>query len=258
MIEDTDIGKDEKSTQLVQIATETKVKALTLAVHTPREYEQVSEFLSQIKGKQKEIDGHRVHLKEPFLLGCRRIDEFFRAPLQFLREAEAEAKKKLLGYESEQKRIAAEEQRKLEEKARKEREALETKARTEREEADRKAAELRRQAEEARASNDKATAALLASQANKIEEKSEARAIAAETKAAQIVAPKVEAYIPPVVGQSSRTIWKSRVLDAKAVPDEYKIVDVAMLNKFAQATKGKIAVPGVEFYPEEVLAARSR
>jgi len=249
---------DEKSTQLARVASDTKTQALALAVRTPREYEQVSTFLSQIKGKQKEIDGHRVYLKEPYLEGGRRVDEFFRAPLQFLREAEAEAKKKLLGYESEQKRIAAEEQRKLEEKARKEREALETKARTEREEADRKAAELRRQAEEARAANDKATAALLASQANKIEEKSEARALAAETKAAQVVAPKVEVYIPPVVGQSSRTIWKARVLDAKAVPDEYKIVDEAMLNKFVQATKGKIAVPGVEFYPEEVLAARSR
>src|SRR3990167_5218521 len=164
---------DEKATQLARFASDTKIHALAMIVRTPREYEQVSAFLSQIKGKQKEIDGHRAYLKEPFLLGCRRVDEFFRAPLQFLKEAETEAKKKLLGYESEQKQIAAEEQRKLEEKARKEREALEAKARTAREKADREAAELRHKAEEARADNDIAASVLLASQANKIEEKSE-------------------------------------------------------------------------------------
>ncbi len=253
-----DISQDEKAIQLAQVATQTKDQALTLLVRTPHEYEQVSGFLSQIKARHNDIEGHRKYLKEPFLEGGRRVDEFFRAPLQFLKDAETTAKQKLLGYEAEQRRIAAEEQRKLEEKARREREALEAKARKEREEADRKAADARQKAEEARAAGDLHQAVVLENQATKIEEKSEIKATAAEIKAAQVVAPKVEAYIPPVVGQSSRTIWKARVVDAAQIPREYMVPNEKMLNDVAGATKGKLSVPGVEFYPEQVMSARSK
>ena len=253
-----DISQDAKATALVQVASETKAQALTLLVRSPHEYQQVSGFLSQIKSKFNEIEGHRKHLKEPFIEGGRRVDEFFRAPLQFLKDAETVAKQKLIGYETEQRRVAAEEQRKLDEKARKEREALEAKARAEREKADAEAREIQRRADEARAAGDLAEAVRLRNQADKIVEKSEAKVEAIQSKAEQVVAPKVEAYIPPVVGQFSKTVWKARVLDAKAVPDEYKVVDIAMLDKFAQATKGKVAVPGVEFYPEQIMSARAK
>lgn len=250
--------QDEKSAHLVQVATETKQQALSLLVRTPREYEQVSDFLKAVKGKFNEIEGHRTYLKQPYLEGGRRIDEFFKAPLQFLKDSEAEAKRKLLGYESEQRRIAAEEQRKLEEKARKEREALEAKARAEREKADREVAELRKKEEAARKANDLAEAVRLRNQADKIVEKSEAKAENFQSKAAQVVAPKVEAYIPPVVGQSSRTVWKAKIVNVKLVPDEYKVVDTAMLDKIAQATKGQAPIPGVEFYSEQVMSTRAK
>ena len=256
MIED--INQDAKATALVQVATETRAQALMLLVRSPHEYEQVSGFLSQIKTKFNEIEGHRKHLKEPFIEGGRRVDEFFRAPLQFLKDAETTAKQKLIGYETEQRRVAAEEQRKLDEKARKEREALEAKARAEREKADAEAREIQRKADEARAAGNLAESVKLRNQADKVLEKSEVKAQTIESKAEQVVAPKVEAYIPPVVGQSSRTAWKARVLDKKALPEDYKIADVAMLDKFAQATKGKVAVPGVEFYPEQVMSARAK
>ena len=253
-----DISKDEKAIALVQVASETRQQALALLVRSPHEYEQVSGFLSQVKAKANEIEGHRKYLKEPFIEGGRRVDEFFKPPLQFLKDAEKAAKDKLLGYESEQRRIAAEEQRRLEEKARKEREALEAKARVERERADAEAREIQHKADEARAAGDLAESVRLRNQADKIVEKSEAKAEAIQNKASAVVAPKVEAYIPPVVGQSSRTVWKSRVVDAKLVPDEYKVVDIAMLDKLAQATKGKVPVPGVEFYGEQIMSARAK
>ena len=256
MIED--ISQDAKATALVQAANETKVQALTLLVRSPHEYEQVSGFLSQVKAKTNEIEGHRKYLKEPFLEGGRRVDEFFRAPLQFLKEAEHAAKSRLLNYEAEQRRIAAEEQRRLEEEARKKREAFEAKARKEREDADAVAGEMQRKADEARAAGDLAESVRLRNQADKVVEKSEAKAEAIQSKAEQVVAPKVEAYIPPVVGQFSKTVWKARVLDQKAVPEEYKVVDVAMLDKLAQATKGKVPVPGVEFYSEQIMSARAK
>ena len=253
-----EVEKDQKALALAQVADETKTQALTLLVRSPHEYEQVSGFLSQVKARANEIEGHRKYLKEPFLEGGRRVDEFFRAPLLRLKEAETEAKGKLLGYEAEQRRIAAEEQRKLEEKARKEREALEAKARAEREKADAEARDIQRKADEARAAGDLAESVRLRNQADKVVEKSEAKAEAIQSKASAVVAPRVEAYIPPVVGQSSRTVWKSRVVDAKLVPDEYKVVDVAMLDKLAQATKGKVPVPGVEFYSEQIMSARAK
>lgn len=252
-----DISKDEKATQLAQVASETKAQALTLLVRSPHEYQLVSGFLSQIKTKFNEIEGHRKHLKEPFIEGGRRVDEFFRAILQLLKDAETSVKQKLIGYETEQKRVAAEEQRKLEEKARKEREALEAKAKAEREKADAEAREIQRQADEAREAGNLAESVKLRNQADKIVEKSEIKAEAFQSKAEQVIVPKVEAYIPPVVGQSSRTVWKARVMDAKIVPDDYKVVNLSMLDKFAQATKGKVQIPGIEFYAEQVMSARA-
>jgi fused signal recognition particle receptor len=253
-----DPSKDEKATQLVKVANETKAQALALLVRSPREYEQVSEFRKNVKAKYNEIEGYRTYLKEPYLEGGRRVDEFFKPALLSLKQAEDAAKERLLKYEVEQKRIAAEEQRRLEEKARKEREVLEAKAKEERRKADEAAAEIQRKAEEARQAGDLARSIALRNQADKIVEKSEAKAINMESKAEQVVAPKVEAYIPPVQGQFSKTVWKARVLDKKAISDEYKVVDQAMLDKVAQATKGQLSVAGVEFYSEQVMVGRAK
>ena len=227
-----DPAKDEKATQLVRAANETKTQALALLVRTPREYEQVSEFRKNVKAKFNEIEGYRIYLKEPYIEGGRRVDEFFKPALTSLKEAEDAAKSRLLGYEAEQKRAAAEEHE--------------------------AAAELQRKADEARQAGDLAQFVTLRNQADKIMEKSETKAENIESKAGQIVAPKVEAYIPPVVGQYTKTVWKARVVDKKALPEEYKIVDHAMLDKSAQATKGQVPIPGVEFYSEQVMAGRAK
>ena len=96
---------DEKATHLVQVATETRQQALALQVRTPREYEQVSEFRKTVKAKFNEIEGYRTYLKEPYLEGGRRVDEFFKPPLQALKEAEDKAR----AEREEADRIAAEE-----------------------------------------------------------------------------------------------------------------------------------------------------
>ena len=252
----TNLETDQKATALVVMATETRERALALQVRTPREYEQVSEFRINVKAKFNEIESYRVHLKEPHLEGGRRVDEFFRAPLLALKGAEDTAKQALLSYQAAQRRQAAEQQRKLEAEARKKREALEAKASAEREKADKEAAELKRQEEEARESGDLNTAVMLKHEANKIVEKSEVKVETVLSKASQVTAQKVEAYIPPIVGQHTKTMWKAKVINAKLVPDEYKVVDQKMLDAFAQATKGKVPLPGVEIYSKEVMSGR--
>ena len=61
---------------------------------------------------------------------------------------------------------------------------------------------------------------------------------------------------PKVKGISTRKVWKFRIIDANQLPREYMIPNEKMLLAFAQATKGTIPVPGVEFYSEEIVAAR--
>jgi len=253
-----DLNADEKAQHLVDMALQTMKQASNLQVRSPREYEQVSESRKSIKAKFKEIEGYRVHLKEPFLLGCRRIDDFFKPALKFLKDAEDTTKDHLINYENEQKRQAAEQQRKLEAEARKKREALEAKARAEREEADAKAAELKRAADAAREAGNLNESVTLNHQANKVVEKSEVKAENTLTKAAQVVAPKVEAYIPPVVGQHTRERWCVEIVDAALVPREFLIVDEKALNAVANATKGKLIIPGVKFYSKRIMAGGSR
>jgi len=253
-----DLIPDEKAKRLIVIAQDFNAKFPTLIVRTPHEFEQVSKFRADAKAHWNLLETKRKEDKEEYLEGGRKVDAFYAAALKFCKEAEDNAKRLLVGYEDQQRREAAEQQRKLDEEARKKREALETKARAEREEADRKAAELRRQEEEARKANDLARAVMLRNQADKVQEKAEAKAQNIESKAEQVQAAKVEAYIPPVAGQYTKTVWKARVTDKKAVPDEYKVIDTAMLDKMAQATKGQIPIAGVEFYSETVMVGRAK
>lgn len=105
----------------------------------------------------------------------------------------------------------------------------ERKARAEREKA---AAEARRIAEEAKAKNPDAPPPVV------------------------IAAPVVTKEAPKVSGVSTREVWKFRVTDPAAVPREYLVIDEPKLGAMARATKGTVTVPGVEFYSEEVMAAR--
>jgi hypothetical protein len=92
----------------------------------------------------------------------------------------------------------------------------------------------------------------------------EAKRIADEIKAKNpdapppvvIVAPPVTKAPPKVSGVSTRLVWKARVTDLLLVPREYLVVDEAKLGAMARATKGTVSIPGVEFYSEEVMAAR--
>jgi hypothetical protein len=62
---------------------------------------------------------------------------------------------------------------------------------------------------------------------------------------------------PAAAGVSSRKTWKARVIDEALVPREYLVVNQAKLDQFAKLTKGAGDVPGVEFYEQETLAART-
>jgi len=76
---------------------------------------------------------------------------------------------------------------------------------------------------------------------------------------------EADAIIAPVVqieektkseGVSTRKTWKARVTDISLVPRAYMVVNQQALDALAKATKGSMALPGVEFYEDSSLTVK--
>lgn len=193
--------------------------AESYAVTSIEQYTQAGEFLKHIKAKYKELDEQRKGMTKPLDDSKKRIMDFFNKPLDFLTRAESTVKRAMIAFSDEQERIRREEQRKADEAARKERERIEAQAR--------KAAE-----------------------SGKVE-----KAVALEERAATVVAPVIDRTPPKVAGLSTREVWKFEVIDEKAVPREFLMVDESKIRKYVQAMKGDSNIAGVRVYPEKTLAA---
>jgi colicin import membrane protein len=128
-----------------------RVKSLVIRTHD--DYAAAAADLAEVKGQFRAVDKQREELKAPSLEACRRVDSFFKPPLQFLGQAETILKGKLSAYDAEQERLRREEQARLDEIARQERLRKEAEAREverkarEKADAERRAAETQRQAE---------------------------------------------------------------------------------------------------------------
>lgn len=216
---------DARSNEIVADADHAFQVAQAYVIDGPEMHEMGLKESQHINARIKQIEEHRVFLKAPVLEQGRRIDAFFKVPIDRL----TEARKIILCATGTWRRLqderAAEERRKAEAAARVERERLQKEA------------------------EDKA-AALIA------EGKTE------EAEAIQAVVPIVVPTMPTVpavqkvAGISYRTDWKFRVVDAALVPEEFKIVNEKALTALAKSTKGTKKVPGVEFYSEEVTVDR--
>lgn len=51
--------------------------------------------------------------------------------------------------------------------------------------------------------------------------------------------------------------WKAKVVDFALLPDSYKLPNEQVLNAYARSTKGKGAIPGVEFFNDKGLSVRA-
>lgn len=227
-------------------------QAQNIVITTQPDYDMAGTLLQRIKGRMKYIEAKRKDITKPLDVAKKLVMELFRTPLIKLGEAEVNIKRGMLTFEEEQERIRKEQQEKLErqaaaEEARKKK-ALEEQARKKEEEA----RKLREEAEKA----DAEEKARLEAIAQKKEEEAEARREKAE--ATHVEAPVIAPRVETPKGISYTTKWTAEVVDFKALPDEYKIEDTSMLNKLAQATKGKVPVPGVIFKSEKVVASRSK
>ncbi len=110
---------------LAKEAEEMMVGANRYKITTATEYTGAAEQLKLVKAKAKDLDTTRKNLTQPIDESKKRIMDFFRAPLQFLADAEAAIKKSMISYDNEQARIRREEEARLQALARKEQERLE-------------------------------------------------------------------------------------------------------------------------------------
>lgn len=145
-------------------------------------------------------------------------------------------KDKIAGYIAEQQRKREEAQRRAEEAARKAEAEKQAKIQAKIDEENAKLAEIEDQ--EARA-------------------KAEAKISSLEEKKEAVYVPtKIVAPVTSPKGASVTFVWDAKVTDKKKVPETYKVVDIAMVEKMQKAAKGVLNIPGIEFTKRAVGSLR--
>lgn len=235
----------------IQRRAESSLKiAQNYAINSPQMYEFAADDLKKVKTLMKRVEEQRTGQVGPLNAEVKRINAEFKAPMEFLENAEKVLKGKMLTWSQEQERIAEEKRRIAEDAARKERARVEAEARAQAAEAERQAREhaaaeaakrkaeeeaieAQRQADEAAANGDKEAAALAFAAIEKADrERVEAEAAAAQARIAQeqaaaeaaahemtslVVSAAPVQTSSKVSGISTSKSWKARITDKAAL-----------------------------------------
>lgn len=194
------------------------------AIKTDEQYIKYGEGLKQIKDAKKKLEDKRKSFTAPIMSLKKQWDDFFRSPIDKLDKLENDIKKELLAFQ----KIKDEEREEAERKAK--------------EASDKEKDKLLKKAEKA--------------EANGNTEKAQELRQTAESQQMSAHAPVIAA--PKIPGIAKKTNWKFRIVDEKLVPREFLKVDEVKLGRYATAMKKDAIVPGIEFYPDENLAAGSK
>ena len=120
--------------------------------------------------------------------------------------------------------------------------------------------ERQRRAEEARlrAEQEKADEERRLAEAEKLESEGKTEQAEAVLEQPSVAPPVVlPSSTPKVEGVSMREVWKFRIVDEKSIPREFLMVDEKKLGAYARNMKAAATVPGVEFYSEKSISART-
>lgn len=192
-------------------------------IDCPEMYEAAAADLKSVKAKYKEIEAKRTEIVKPLNEAVKAVNNLFRAPLEFLTEAETTLKQRLIGYDQEQERKRKAEQERLDAIARAEQarlraqaEAIERAAQAQREEAER----IEREAREKAAAEARAAAAAIA-QANSIAARKAAQKAADEAAARaaeEAQARAAENARREAEAQEAAAIAREQAQDAELMP----------------------------------------
>lgn len=218
--------RGDSATEFNKFALSVSDQVTKIAIKNQEDYETASNLLKDIKDMAKKAEDARKKITSPLDQAKSAVMDLFRPTATALENCEKHLKSLMITYANEQERLRREQEEKL-----------------------RKAAE----AEEARKRKALEERAIKAAEKGNEEKAEELRQQSAEVF---IPAPTVSSTFQKVSGQAIKQNWKARVIDINKVPREYMIVNESMLDKMAKATKGSIAIPGVEFYFENILSSR--
>jgi len=207
-------------------------KATALVIATDADLVKAGEFLTGIKGLQKEVDGaFNPIIKKALEAHKEALSQKKRAGAPLV-QAEGIIKPKIAIYTAEQERKRREEEARI----RREQEEKERQKKIEEEKRLKEAEALEAEGKQ-----------------------EEADGILNEPEPEEEPAPIV---IPPaptkVEGVSIKKVWKFRIADEDKIPRKYLIVDEKMIGQIVRAEKDKCEIPGVEVYSEDQVSARSR
>lgn len=174
-----DLTLVKKSTSFLKIAN-------SLIIDSPEMHGAAADDLKSVKGLQKRIEDQRTSEVGPLNKEVKRINDEYREPAQWLADAEAVLKSKMLTFQQDEQRKADELQRIANEEARKERQRIEAEARAAQDEIDRQAREV--SAQQAKAEQERRAA-------EAAKQKAEAEARAAAEAGDKAAAKKAQAAI---------------------------------------------------------------
>jgi hypothetical protein len=223
------VKAEEKARELQAVVRQ----AAALEIRTQSDRDAAMDFLRSVKQAQTQLNALCKPVVSAAHGAWKAAKDQQNTLVKPFEDAERRVKGKVLDYDREAQRKAAEEQRRLQaiadEQARKERERMEK------------------------------AAAKLKTESLREERLAEAAAIEAPVV---VAAPAVDR----TQGETTRKIWKARLVSmTDLIAAAAKEVDLAhgclafdqtAANAIARATKGSIRIPGVEFWAEESMALR--
>jgi hypothetical protein len=228
------------------------------AVDSAETYGLAADELKAIKRRATDLETQRSGITGPINHALRAINALFAGPAGYLERAERLLKGKMLGYQAEQERLAAEERRKAEEAAAAERRRIAEEAAARQREADAQA----KAAAEAAAAGDAARAA--AAQAEADRASAEAQSVAATAEL--VTAPVVAMARPTAAGVSTRTQVDFEVVDLQLLvrhvanhPDLLGLLkaDETRVRAYVRGLGTACALPGVRVFQSKVLSSRA-
>ena len=221
--------------------------AQVYVIDCPEMYEAAADDLKTVKAKYKEIEAKRTEIVKPLNEAVKAVNNLFRAPLEFLTEAESVLKTRLIGYDQEQERKRKAEQERLDAIARAEQARLRAQA----EEAERAAQAQREEAERIeREAREKAAAEARAA-AEAIAQAKNAEARKAAQKAAEEAATRAAEEAQARAAENARR--EAEAQEAAAIAREQAQNAELMPAPIAVTEKPKVSgLSGREKYKAEV------
>jgi len=208
----------------------------------------VSEYRTQLKLQAKELDTERLGMTKPIRELTTTLNQKYNVHIERAERAARLCDNLLMPYMQEQKRIREEAERAAAEAKREE-----DKLKAEEEAALKRAQQIATETADA--------AALTEAEGDVSEARAALNKLGTRTSKAPMAPAK---SVTGALGSKTglREVWKYKVVDISKVPEEYLLppeerVRKGELNKVAKSQQGNAAVPGIEFYSEDILSSSS-